>query len=53
MYWSDGLGGYIRRANLDGSGQVTLVSGLFRPIGPTLDLADEEKGTHLFLLGAE
>jgi Domain of unknown function (DUF5050)/Low-density lipoprotein receptor repeat class B len=39
MYWSDAGGGDIQRANLDGSGQVTLVSGLFRPIGPTLDLA--------------
>jgi sugar lactone lactonase YvrE len=39
MYFSDGAGGDIRRANLDGSGQVTLISGLVRPIGPTLDLA--------------
>jgi sugar lactone lactonase YvrE len=36
MYFKDG--GEIRRANLDGSGQVTLISGL-NAFGPTLDLA--------------
>jgi Domain of unknown function (DUF5050) len=39
VYWSDDRGGDIWRANLDGSGQVTILSGLGRPIGPTLDLA--------------
>jgi hypothetical protein len=39
MYWSDGKGGNIWRANLDGSGQVTLLSGLGNVFGPTLDLA--------------
>jgi sugar lactone lactonase YvrE len=40
LYWSDAVTpGDIRRANLDGSEQVTLVSGLVGPIGPTLDLA--------------
>jgi sugar lactone lactonase YvrE len=39
MYWSEATGGDIRRANLDGSGQVTLLSRLAVPIGPTLDLA--------------
>src|SRR5215831_17607479 len=40
MYFCDAITpGDIRRANLDGSGQVTLVSGLVGPIGPTLDLA--------------
>jgi hypothetical protein len=39
VYWSDDIGGDIWRANLDGSGQVTVLSGLGRPHGPTLDLA--------------
>jgi sugar lactone lactonase YvrE len=39
MYWSDGRGRNIWRANLDGSGQVTLLSGLGFAEGPTLDLA--------------
>jgi sugar lactone lactonase YvrE len=42
MYWTDGLegaSGAIRRANLDGSGQTTLVSGLPAPRGVALDLA--------------
>jgi DNA-binding beta-propeller fold protein YncE len=38
IYWSDFGGGDIRRANLDGSGMTTLVSGLVNPRGPTLDL---------------
>jgi sugar lactone lactonase YvrE len=38
LYYSS-AGGYIQRANLDGSGKVTLLSGLDVPIGPTLDLA--------------
>jgi len=39
MYFSEYGSGEIRRANLDGSGQVTLISGLDGPLGPTLDLA--------------
>jgi sugar lactone lactonase YvrE len=42
MYFCEatpGTPGDIRRANLDGTGQVTLISGLDGPIGPTLDLA--------------
>src|SRR5262249_37513937 len=43
IYWSDAVTpGDIRRANFDGSGQVTLVSGLVGPIGPTLDLAGSQ-----------
>lgn len=39
IYWSNFIGGDLRRANLDGTGQKVLVSGLPNPIGPTLDLA--------------
>jgi hypothetical protein len=39
IYWSDFNGGDIQRANLDGSGQTTLVSGLVGAIGPALDIA--------------
>src|SRR5947209_6377806 len=39
IYWSSLNGGDIRRANLDGSGQTTLVSGLSGPLGPALDIA--------------
>ena len=39
IYFSEFVGGRINRANLDGTGKVTLVSGLSNPIGPTLDLA--------------
>lgn len=39
IYWSEFGGGNIRRANLDGSGMITLVSGLANPLGPSLDLA--------------
>src|SRR5262249_29248091 len=39
IYWSEFGGGNIRRANLDGSGMTTLVSGLAAPLGPSLDLA--------------
>ena len=39
MYFCDDGSGEIRRANLDGTGQVTLVSRLVGPVGPTLDLA--------------
>jgi hypothetical protein len=39
MYFSDAGSGEIRRANLDGSAPVTLVSGQVKPLGPTLDLA--------------
>jgi hypothetical protein len=38
IYWIDFSSGDIRRANLDGSGQQTLVTGLFEPIGIALDL---------------
>jgi hypothetical protein len=38
MYWADFNGGDIRRANLDGSGQATLVTGLGAPRGVVLDL---------------
>jgi hypothetical protein len=38
MYWSDQVGGDIVRANLDGTSQTTLVSGLRGPLlGPALD----------------
>lgn len=39
FYFSEFNGGTIRRANLDGTGLITLVSGLASPGGPTLDLA--------------
>jgi PEP-CTERM motif-containing protein len=39
MYWADVMGGDLRRANLDGTGQMPLVTGQFFPRGPTLDLA--------------
>jgi sugar lactone lactonase YvrE len=39
IYWGDSVAGDIRRANLDGTGQITLVTGLAHPFGPTLDLA--------------
>jgi hypothetical protein len=39
IYWSNTMGGDIRRANLDGTEQTTLVTGQSRPIGPALDLA--------------
>ena len=37
IYFSEFAGGRICRANLDGSGKVTLASGLSLPIGPSLD----------------
>jgi hypothetical protein len=39
MYWGDYNGEDIRRANLDGSGQQILITGLNAPAGPALDLA--------------
>ena len=39
IYWSDFNGGDIRRANLDGTGQKILFTGLSNPLGPALDLA--------------
>lgn len=39
IYWSDFDGGDIRRANLDGTGQKILFTGLSNPVGPALDLA--------------
>ena len=38
MYWSDLDGGDIQRANLDGTGQKILISGLSSPAGPALNL---------------
>jgi hypothetical protein len=38
IYWNDFDDGHIRRANLDGSGQEILVSGLTTPGGLALDL---------------
>jgi len=39
IYFSETPGGRLGRANLDGTGKVTLLSGLSLPVGPTLDLA--------------
>jgi hypothetical protein len=39
IYWTDFNGGDIQRANLDGSGQTTILRGLSSPVGITLDLA--------------
>jgi hypothetical protein len=39
MYWGEGDIGVIRRANLDGSGQTTLIRGLANASAPVLDLA--------------
>jgi outer membrane protein assembly factor BamB len=39
IYFSETGGGRIGRANLDGTGKVTLLSGLPLPVGPALDLA--------------
>jgi Domain of unknown function (DUF5050) len=39
IYWSSRTGEYIQRANLDGSGQTTLVSGTGGALGPALDIA--------------
>lgn len=39
IYWTDYTGGDIRRANLDGSGQTTLVRGLSSPVDVALDLS--------------
>ena len=39
IYFSEFVGGRISRASLDGTGKVTLLSGLSNPIGPALDLA--------------
>ncbi|MEX2141789.1 MAG: DUF5050 domain-containing protein [Pirellulales bacterium] len=44
IYWSNTSGGDIRRANLDGTEQTTLVTGQSIPIGPNLDLA----GGHMY-----
>jgi hypothetical protein len=38
MYWADRGTGDIRRANLDGSGQTIVLSGLSGPVGIALDL---------------
>jgi hypothetical protein len=40
MYWTDSASGAgdIRQANLDGSGEMILVTGLERPWGLVLDL---------------
>ncbi len=39
IYWSDFVGGSILRANLDGTGVTTLVTGQSNPTWPGLDLA--------------
>jgi hypothetical protein len=39
MYWTDYFGNDIRRANLDGTGQKTLVTGLSTPVGIALDFS--------------
>jgi hypothetical protein len=39
MYWVDIFAGDIRRANLDGTGQQTLLTGLDRPFSIALDVA--------------
>src|SRR5438477_534669 len=39
LYWSDGLGHDVRRANLDGTGATTLLTGLPVPEGIALDVA--------------
>jgi hypothetical protein len=39
MYWTNQGSNFIRRANLDGTGQETLVSGAISPFGIALDLA--------------
>lgn len=41
MYWADHGEGDIRQANLDGTGQVTLVKGLNGPGVVTLDLSPD------------
>jgi len=38
MYWAENVLGQIRRANLDGSGLQTLLSGLPGPLGIDLDV---------------
>jgi sugar lactone lactonase YvrE len=43
MYWSDFFGGGdIQQANLDGSGQTSIIKGLGQPAGITLDLAGSQ-----------
>ena len=39
IYWADFPGGDIRRANPDGTGQQTLITGLPSPVGIALDVA--------------
>ncbi len=39
VYWTDSSAGVIERANLDGSGRQTLLSGLSGPLGIALDAA--------------
>src|SRR5271165_4107117 len=39
IYWTDAGNDDIRRANADGSGQQTLVSGVSQPVGIALNLA--------------
>jgi cysteine-rich repeat protein len=39
MYWTDQAQGEVRRADLDGTGLETLVSGLDLPVGIALDVA--------------
>jgi hypothetical protein len=43
IYWSDYSNpGAIHRANLDGTGVMTLVTGMNLPVGPTLDLTNNQ-----------
>ena len=39
IYWGDVGSGDIRRANLDGSGQIPLIGGLSSPVDVALDLS--------------
>jgi sugar lactone lactonase YvrE len=42
MYWTDGLDGRLRRADLDGTNIEDLVIGAGRPVNIALDLANEK-----------
>jgi hypothetical protein len=53
MSWTDSDGGDIRRGNLDGSGQQTLVTGLNFPVGIALQFGAgpiPEPATRLLLV---
>lgn len=40
MYWTDFIGETIERANVDGTGRITLITGLDNPHGIALDVAN-------------